>query len=68
MLGAVRIGLVAVTMVLIFDRIIPVDRQPGFLIGSKLRPILLVAGQKGLKSLPSDVTAYIDQLKRERHI
>jgi len=68
MLGAVRIGLVAVTMVLIFDRIIPADRQPAFLIGSKLRPILLVAGQKGLKSLPPDVTAYIDQLKRERHI
>jgi membrane protein required for colicin V production len=68
MLGAVRIALVAVTMVLIFDRIIPADRQPGFLIGSKLRPILLVAGQKGLKSLPPDVTAYIDQLKRERHI
>jgi membrane protein required for colicin V production len=68
MLGAVRIALVAVTMVLIFDRIIPADRQPAFLIGSKLRPILLVAGQKGLKSLPPDVTAYIDQLKRERHI
>jgi membrane protein required for colicin V production len=68
MLGAVRIALVAVTMVLIFDRIIPADRQPAFLTGSKLRPILLVAGQKGLKSLPPDVTAYIDQLKRERHI
>ncbi len=68
MLGAVRVALVAVTMVLIFDRIIPADRQPAFLVGSKLRPILLIAGQNGLKSLPPDVTAYIDQLKRERHI
>ena len=68
MLGAMRIALVAVTMVLIFDRIIPADRQPAFLIGSKLRPILLIAGQKGIKSLPPDVTTYIDQLKRERHI
>lgn len=67
-LGAVRIGLVAVTMVLIFDRIIPADRQPAFLSGSQLRPILLVAGQMGLKSLPPDVTAYIDRLKKEQRI
>jgi membrane protein required for colicin V production len=68
LLGAVRIGLVAVTIVLIFDRIIPANRQPAFLAGSKLQPILLAAGQQGLKSLPPDVTAYIDQLKRERRI
>lgn len=61
MLGVVRIALVAVTLVLIFDRIIPANQQP-------LRPILLAAGQRGLKSLPPDVTAYIDQLKRERRI
>jgi len=67
-LGAVRIVLVAVTMVLIFDRIIPLDRQPAFLSGSQLRPILLMAGQKGLKSLPPDVTAYIDQLKNAQRI
>jgi membrane protein required for colicin V production len=67
-LAALRIGLVAVTLVLIFDRIIPADRQPAFLAGSKLRPVLLAAGQAGLKSLPPDVTAYIDQLKRERRI
>jgi membrane protein required for colicin V production len=67
-LGAVRIGLLAVTMVLIFDRIIPLDRQPAFLSGSRLRPILLLAGQKGLKSLPPDVTAYIDQLKKAQRI
>jgi membrane protein required for colicin V production len=68
MLGAVRIVLVAVTMVLIFDRIIPLDRQPAFLTGSQLRPILLMAGQQGLKSLPPDVTAYIDQLKKAQRI
>src|ERR1700676_5374545 len=46
-LGVVRIVLVAVTMVLIFDRIIPPDRQPAFLAGSRLKPILLTAGQQG---------------------
>jgi membrane protein required for colicin V production len=67
-LGAVRIGLLAVLMVLIFDRIIPTDRQPSFLAGSRLRPILSTAGQKGLRSLPPDVVDYIDRLKRERGI
>jgi membrane protein required for colicin V production len=67
-LGAVRIGLVAVTTVLIFDQLIPPDREPAFLRGSQLRPILSAAGRVGLKSLPPDVTAYIDRLKRERRI
>jgi membrane protein required for colicin V production len=65
-LGAVRIGLLAVLMVVIFDRIIPAGREPSFLKGSHLRPYLLAAGQQGLKTLPPDVTAYIDRLKRER--
>jgi membrane protein required for colicin V production len=68
MLGVVRIVLVAVTMVLIFDRIIPPDRQPAFLAGSRLKPILLAAGQQGLKSLPPDVTALIDQLRKAQRI
>jgi membrane protein required for colicin V production len=68
MLGAVRIVLVAVTMVLIFDRIIPLDRQPAFLKGSQLRPILSMAAQTGLKTLPPDITAYIDRLKRDQRI
>jgi membrane protein required for colicin V production len=68
LLGAVRVGLLAVLMVVIFDRIIPADRQPPFLANSRLRPILSLAGQQGLKSLPPDVTAYIDRLKRERGI
>jgi membrane protein required for colicin V production len=64
-LGAVRIFLVAVLIVVVFDRIIPADHQPPFLIGSRLRPYLSAAGQKGLESLPPDVEDYIDRLKRE---
>ena len=67
LLGAVRVGLVATTLVLIFD-LVPSDRQPAFLTGSQLRPVLSAAGQKGFKSLPPDVTAYIDRLKREQRI
>jgi membrane protein required for colicin V production len=68
MLGAVRIALLAVILVLIFDRIIPPGREPAFLAGSQLRPILSVAGQQGLQSLPPDVVDYIDRLKREHGI
>ena len=67
-LGAVRVGLVAITLVLIFDQLVPADRQPAFLTGSHLRPLLSIAGQKGFKSLPPDVTAYIDRLKKDRRI
>ncbi len=66
LLGAVRILLVAVLIVVIFDRIIPAGRQPAYLNGSKLRPYLSAAGQKGLASLPPDAEGYIDRLKRER--
>ena len=66
LLGAVRIFLLAVVVVVAFDRIIPAGRDPPFLVGSKLRPYLSAAGQKGLESLPPDVEAYIDRLKRER--
>ena len=65
-LGAVRIGLIAVPIVVVFDRVIPADRQPQFLVGSKLRPYLSAAGQAGLRSLPPEVESYIDQVKRER--
>ena len=66
LLGAVRIFLVAVLIVVVFDRLIPSDRQPAFLIGSKLRPYLSAAGQKGLQTLPPEMQAYIDNIKRER--
>jgi membrane protein required for colicin V production len=67
-LGAVRVGLVATTLVLIFDSLVPSDRQPAYLAGSQLRPYLSVAGQKGFKSLPPDAVAYIDRLKKDRRI
>jgi len=65
-LGAVRIFLVAVLIVIIFDRLIPADREPAFLTGSKLRPYLSAAGQKGLQELPPDISDYIDSVKRDR--
>ena len=67
-LGAVRIALVAVLVVVIFDRIIPANRQPGFLVQSKLRPYLSAAGQAGVKRLPPELADYIDQMKRARGI
>ena len=67
-LGAVRVGLVAITLVLIFDSLVPADRQPAYLTGSRLRPLLSVAGQKGFRSLPPDVIATIDRLKKDRRI
>ena len=68
LLGAVRVVLLAVLMVVVFDRIIPAGREPAFLTGSRLRPILSQAGQAGLRSLPPDIEQYIDRLKRERGI
>ncbi|WMT76190.1 CvpA family protein [Bradyrhizobium sp. Ash2021] len=67
-LGAARVGLVAITLVLIFDQLVPVDRQPTFLTGSQLRPLFSAAGQMGFRSLPPDVAATVDRLKREQRI
>jgi membrane protein required for colicin V production len=63
-LGAVRVGMVAITLVLVFDQLVPSDRQPGFLTGSQLRPLLSTAGQKGFRSLPPDVAATVNRLKQ----
>jgi membrane protein required for colicin V production len=68
LLGAVRVGLVATTVVLMFDTLVPSDRQPAYLTGSQLRPLLSVAGQRGFQSLPPDVAACIDRLKKDRRI
>jgi membrane protein required for colicin V production len=68
MLGAGRIALVAITLVLAFDQLVPTNLQPAFLTGSQLRPLLSKAGQLGFKSLPPEVTAAIDRLKQERRI
>ncbi len=67
-LGAIRVGLVAITLVLIFDQLVPVDRQPAFLTGSQVRPLLSTAGQKGFRSLPPDVAATVNRLKQEQRI
>ena len=66
MLGAVRTVLLAVLMVMIFERIIPPDREPDWLSQSRLRPVLSAAGRQGLRALPPDVIAYIDRMKKER--
>ncbi len=64
-LGVARILFAAVLVVVIFDRIIPADRQPSYLVGSKLRPYLSAAGQQGLATLPPEAEDYIDRLKHE---
>ena len=48
-LGAVRVGLVAITLVLIFDQLVPADRQPAFLTGSRLRPSAVGGRAKGFQ-------------------
>ncbi|QQO14227.1 CvpA family protein [Bradyrhizobium diazoefficiens] len=67
-LGAIRVGLVATTLVLVFDQIVPSNRQPPFLAGSQLRPLFSAVGQMGFKSLPPEAAAAIDRLKQERRI
>ena len=67
-LGAFRIVLLAVLLVLLFDRVIPSGREPAFLKESQWRPVLSSAAQYGLQSLPPEVDDYIDRLKRQRRI
>lgn len=67
-LGAGRIGLVAVLLVLVFERIVPVHLQPQAFTQSRLRPVLSQAGAAGLKTLPPEIEALIDKLKREYRI
>ncbi|MBV9556289.1 MAG: CvpA family protein [Pseudolabrys sp.] len=65
-LGAVRVLLLGVLLVVIFERIIPAGQEPAWLLESKLRPTLSAAGAAGLRALPPDTAAYIDRLKKER--
>jgi membrane protein required for colicin V production len=67
-LGAVRAALVAITFVLAFDQFAPANAQPAYLANSQLRPMLSAAAKKGFASLPPDIVAYVDRLKRERRI
>jgi membrane protein required for colicin V production len=62
-LGALRVGLIATSVVLVFDRVIPVGREPAFLEGSQLRPLFSQAGKRGFRSLPPEAVAAIDRLR-----
>ena len=63
-LGAVRVGLVGISVVMVFDRLIPAGEEPSFLKDSQLRPLFSVAAQRGFRSLPPEAAAAIDRLKR----
>jgi membrane protein required for colicin V production len=65
-LGALRITLLAIMLVVIFDRTIPSGQEPAFLKNSQWRPVLSSAAQRGLRALPPEIEAYIDRLKRYR--
>jgi len=67
-LGAFRVGLLAVLIVVIFDRFIPPNREPAFLRGSKWRAALSEIGHHGLAALPPDVEDYLDRFKRQQRI
>ncbi|MGV3633665.1 MAG: CvpA family protein [Pseudorhodoplanes sp.] len=66
--GAVRVVVLAILMVLIFERIIPAKHEPAWLAQSQLRPLLSAAGEQGVRKLPPDVIAQIDRMKKERGI
>jgi membrane protein required for colicin V production len=68
LLGLIRVSLIAVTAVLVFDRIIPAGRDPAFLAGSLLRPVLSVVARTDLKARPPETAAFIDQIKSRRQI
>jgi membrane protein required for colicin V production len=68
LLGALRVALLGVLMVLVFERIIPARHEPGWFSQSQLRPWLAAAGQMGVRSLPPDIVRHIDRLKREHGI
>ncbi|MFD2181350.1 hypothetical protein [Rhodoplanes azumiensis] len=64
-LGAGRIGLGAVLLVLVFEGIVPVHLQPQAFTRSRLRPVLSRAGAAGLTTRPPEIEALIDTLARE---
>lgn len=68
LLGALRIALVAVAVIVVFDRLLPDERQPQLLRESRLKPALSLCGRLGLRSLPPELAAQIDQVKRSRGI
>jgi membrane protein required for colicin V production len=65
-LGVVRVALVAVLLVMIFERIIPPDHEPDWLKQSQVRPYLAAAGAEGVRTLPPQAIEAIERLKKER--
>ena len=55
LLGAVRVGLLAVVLVLVFDRIIPPGREPAFLKGRNGGRCCRRPASRACSSLPPDV-------------
>lgn len=64
-LGVLRIGFLAVLLVMIFERIIPPGNEPSWFKESQLRPYLSAAGTLGLRALPPQIAGMIDRFKRE---
>jgi len=67
-LGGVRFAMLAIMLVLVFDRMMPPGREPAFLRGSQWRPVLSSAAQYGIQSLPPEAADYLDRLKRQRRL
>jgi len=68
LLGLARTGLVAVSAALVLDATIPRDREPAFLHGSRLRPLLSAAGQEGLKLVPPSLATYLSSAAAQRRV
>jgi membrane protein required for colicin V production len=64
--GVLRIGFLAVLLVMIFERIIPPGSEPDWFKQSQIRPYLAAAGAMGLRALPPQIADTIDRFKRER--
>jgi membrane protein required for colicin V production len=58
-LGGVRFAMLAIMLVLVFDRMFPPGREPAFLRGSQWRPVLSSAAQ--YQSLPPEAEDYLDR-------
>jgi membrane protein required for colicin V production len=67
-LGGVRIALVGVLIILIFDQVFPPGRAPRFLQDSRTRPYFSAAGQAGLRKLPPGIADYLNRLRSLRSI
>jgi membrane protein required for colicin V production len=60
--------MLAIMLVLVFDRMIPPGREPAFLRDSQWRLVLSSAGQYGIQALPPEAEDYIDRLKRQQRL